>query len=89
MSYIYELWEITSVWCTFVVNDVASTMKRQTHCSCMTLHNGLPVWLLHSAAAKTYKQYLTNNEPGTTGHILYKKIILKLLLIHAINKLGV
>ena len=95
ISYNDELCKITLNQCTIVVNNVASSMTSQAHSSCFTLHNGLFVWICKLTASKTYIQYcpsniyLTNNEPGTTIHILYKTIIFKLLLIHGINKLGV
>ena len=53
------------------------------------------MWICIPTPSKTYIQYcpfnvyLTNNEPGTTIHILYEIIIFKLLLIHVIKKLGV
>ena len=84
-----------SIQCTFVVNNVASKMKSQARSSCMTLHNGLFLWLLYADGVQNIiqycllKVYLKNNEPGTTRYILYKIIIFKLLLIHAINKIGV
>ena len=95
ICYNYELCKITSTQCTFVINNAASTMISQAHSSFLTLHNGLFVWICILTASKTYIQYcllnvyLTNNEPGTTIHTLYKIIIFKLLLIHVINKLGV
>ena len=95
ISYNYELCKITLIQCTIVANNVASTMTSQAQSSCLTLHNGLFVWIFILTASKTYIQYfplniyLTNNEPGTTIHILYKTIIFKLVLIHVINKLGV
>ena len=78
ISYNYEPCKIPSIQCTFVVNNVASTMISQAHSSCFTLHNGLFVWTCILTASKTYIQYcllnvyLTNNEPGTTiRYILY------------------
>ena len=87
----YELCKITLIQCTFVVNNVASTMTSQAHSSCLTLHNGLVVWIcilpyLHTKLPVECN--LRNNEPGTTIHTLYKIIIFKLMLIHVINKLG-
>ena len=36
------------ILCTFVVNDAASTMTSPAQSSCLTIHNGLFVWLLHT-----------------------------------------
>ena len=89
ISYDYELCKITSILCTFFVNNAASTMAS------LTLGNGLFVWISILTASKTYiqycpfKLYFTNNEPGNTIHILYKISIFRLLVIRVINKLGV
>ena len=101
ISYSYELLKITSIQCTFVVSNVVSTLRIPAHSSCLTHHYELFVWLLHTdlhtihIQLKTYVQYcplnvyLTNDEPGTTRHILYNKILFWLLFIHVIFKLGV
>ena len=93
IRYTCDLWKITSIQCTFVVNKIASTIKRKDHSSCMAPQNGLFVWLLHTDGVQTYIQYCpskvysTNNEPGTTRRILFRIIIFKLVLIHVIYKL--
>ena len=102
ISYSYELSKITSIQFTFVVSIVALTMKSPAHSSCLTLHNGffyvlfcILDYIQLTYNIQTYIQYcplnvyLTNNEPSTTRHILYKIIIFKLLLIYVIYKLGV
>ena len=54
-----QLWKITSIQFTFVVGNVALTMKSPAHSSCLTLHIGFCVcffayWITYSLHT-TYK----------------------------------
>ena len=69
-------------------------MTSQTHSSCLILYNEMFVYMAFAYGfcilrpKFTYNiarlnVYLTNNEPGTTIHILYHLIIFNLLLLFA------